>query len=1059
MAEDLRNFTKTVLTSTLRGRSNQVFDEVRQPSHESIAQGMLNPLDRTTNDQGKPNPSLVVQIPNLTVPTWIIFTQFLIDEVETRHRTACCLAPVRHTVVRIVDEINGSSSSEWIGTNYFCERVSGLYEIGDDRNLRVMALARSCGCASPWVMTKDSHVKFASSVAKCGTNIPLEWDSLEGLPNETYEREFTNGKRTPGDGTVYIVPSLMVIDDPKDELEGEAWSDTLEVPSNPRESAMDNSLDGPAPSEAHSERRDFDDGANALWSLYCKEAQTHDEAHLQSLARDMDGVLVFAGLFSVVLTSFLVQSIQDLRANPAQESAYYQQQSVAMLAQISEQVVSIATLISIPSTPTQSPIPSTPPPPYPQFYPSSSNIRVTVLRVTSLACSLSAALIAIFFQQWARSYMQVFQRYDHPLKRARFRQFFFEGADRMWNLAEAAPRLIHVSVFLFFLGLGDSMLNTNTAVGITTIVLICLGGLFYLYSVSAHLKNMQSPYQTLISRPIFILMQKLLSPYYDSRFLRKRRTPTNIEAYQEELVMEETEERKERDVRAVRWLVDNTTVNAEMEPLVLAIPDTFNTEWGREVWMDVSSQRPSDPDKSGTQTDRSPAGGQHTLTHHSSRFLERTNIYTICRSLCHLFETCNSHSYFANEEARRRRMRACVEAAAALVCCIDFRLDWFGEVCKVVSEIAHIEKINQSPTSASDPSFVIRWTCLSLVVIQQKLSNSRLQVLAGYAVSGLTRIQSDVGQPDEAALKSAQAIDRRLKIAWEYVEDLRKAFEPCGQKRSREQVEKILRDHELHISELERIEVEANGMEDVDWRISLYRDAFDDATCGLTRQLPGVSFDEPHPRFESFLISDTFNPPAACSAPIIPQLIFPGQQVRASARFGSRLREVLDGQVPEGYNDVLESLKSLEKVPFSLRQPNGLMRRQLWRLQDVRDGGGLGVFYIGTFKTITSHWMEGRKSLGTQRILLNIICDLTIRGRGVFSDFSYPESIMTMFVDMVGNIFQGYEGPDEHVRDAVREIESVDTRTCMDTGLRRRALAAILRSGSNQHPGRVVPDS
>jgi hypothetical protein len=41
------------------------------------------------------------------------------------------------------------------------------------------------------------------------------------------------------------------------------------------------------------ERLDFDDGANALWSLYGKEAKTHDEARFVSLAQDMDGVLLF----------------------------------------------------------------------------------------------------------------------------------------------------------------------------------------------------------------------------------------------------------------------------------------------------------------------------------------------------------------------------------------------------------------------------------------------------------------------------------------------------------------------------------------------------------------------------------------------------------------------------------------------------------------------------------------------------------------------------------------------------------------------------------------------
>ena len=45
-------------------------------------------------------------------------------------------------------------------------------------------------------------------------------------------------------------------------------------------------------------RRDFDDGANALWSLYGKEAKTHDEARFLSLAADMDGVLLFVCVYN-----------------------------------------------------------------------------------------------------------------------------------------------------------------------------------------------------------------------------------------------------------------------------------------------------------------------------------------------------------------------------------------------------------------------------------------------------------------------------------------------------------------------------------------------------------------------------------------------------------------------------------------------------------------------------------------------------------------------------------------------------------------------------------------
>ncbi|KAH8985734.1 hypothetical protein EDB86DRAFT_2318680 [Lactarius hatsudake] len=96
-------------------------------------------------------------------------------------------------------------------------------------------------------------------------------------------------------------------------------------------------------------------------------------------------------------------------------------------------------------------------------------------------------------------------------------------------------------------------------------------------------------------------------------------------------------------------------------------------------------------------------------------------------------------------------MRACVEAAALLVCCIGFRLESFGEVSKLISEIGYMEKINDPPTSRPDRSFTVRWTCLSLMAAQQTLRSNSLQVLAGLAVSGLTRNQSDVGRADEGA--------------------------------------------------------------------------------------------------------------------------------------------------------------------------------------------------------------------------------------------------------------------------------------------------------------------
>ena len=62
--------------------------------------------------------------------------------------------------------------------------------------------------------------------------------------------------------------------------------------------AINNSSpDGPSLPETRSECKDFDDGANALWTLYGEEAQIHDEARFQGLADDMNGVPTFVGRY------------------------------------------------------------------------------------------------------------------------------------------------------------------------------------------------------------------------------------------------------------------------------------------------------------------------------------------------------------------------------------------------------------------------------------------------------------------------------------------------------------------------------------------------------------------------------------------------------------------------------------------------------------------------------------------------------------------------------------------------------------------------------------------
>ena len=60
---------------------------------------------------------------------------------------------------------------------------------------------------------------------------------------------------------------------------------------------------GPTRSSANESREiphhaDFGDSANDLWSLYVKEAESHDEATSETVKENMDGALIFVGLYS-----------------------------------------------------------------------------------------------------------------------------------------------------------------------------------------------------------------------------------------------------------------------------------------------------------------------------------------------------------------------------------------------------------------------------------------------------------------------------------------------------------------------------------------------------------------------------------------------------------------------------------------------------------------------------------------------------------------------------------------------------------------------------------------
>ncbi|KAH9058915.1 hypothetical protein EDB83DRAFT_2520662 [Lactarius deliciosus] len=827
---------------------------------------------------------------------------------------------------------------------------------------------------------------------------------------------------------------------------------------------------------------DFDDSANALWSLHKKEAKRHDEARIQSLKDDMDGVLIFAGLFSAALVSFIIDRIHDLQVDPAKQMVYYQQQNVAQLAQISDQISSIALAIA----PQARVIPSIPTPSYPRFIPTSSDVRISTFWFMSLVFSLSAALLATLVQQWVRNYMNVFQRYSNPLKSARLRQYLYEGAEGWYmKVAESVPGLVHVSLFLFFLGLGDWLFALKRTIGIVIIVLITICGFLYALSTFTPIWNPQSPFQNPFSRMIWYLRQKMkIRPrrFFDRDGALKI-VSLNMSEGRAQLAMEDNEQRQSRDVQAIRWLIDNSTEDDEMESFVMAIPGTFTSKRGVEVWSDISKEKryeDTNPRSNGPHHSSPPPQHAHprnflhpfrsnlgangttpsmTMTQSPLALNDpHTAMYDLCKRVRHLVDTCNNRSQFANDELWRKRSRGCVETVASLVFHANIELELFGDLGSLLSELGGFEKTRVLSTTRSDESFVARWTYLSLKVVTRGISNhGTIKENAREAIDYLSRFrvvdggeQTNHNDP-ENALKNARWIDSHFETASQFfTRRLDGAIRPG--KRGLDEVKKVLANHEADISMLERIAPAAHQMEWIDTSLSEVNSIIRSVDHGLSVNLPGVSFDEFK---ETGLIQPTrfFNLSDDGQQGFTPQFIFLRQRLRLLCTFADAFRDILDDKTDGVHDKILGSLHTLwdnANHGRSIVHQQHLMERQLWRLQDLRDSGGFGfsielfflvlpqllsmassrdtqsALYIRTFKDIASNWRQHKGSIGTQRVILNLVCDIAIPFRGIFSNRQYPEYITDELLVLLQHIMEEQLG--SHLNDAMSDLERSDER-------------------------------
>jgi len=188
-----------------------------------------------------------------------------------------------------------------------------------------------------------------------------------------------------------------------------------------------------------------------------------------------------AGIFSAVVTAFIIEGYKSLRPDPADVSAVLLK---AILLQLSN-----GSLTDIPTIEDIS------------LRTDSSAIRIAILWFLSLVLSLSSALASTLLKQWARNFERVANGKNLEPK-ARYYSRLYRGSMRVQSLStlvHTVQNLLHISVFLFLGGLFEFLQPINILVSYVTLGTVSLTARLYLTATFTGLFNRGSPYQTPLS--------------------------------------------------------------------------------------------------------------------------------------------------------------------------------------------------------------------------------------------------------------------------------------------------------------------------------------------------------------------------------------------------------------------------------------------------------------------------------------------------------------------------------------------------------------------------------
>jgi len=267
------------------------------------------------------------------------------------------------------------------------------------------------------------------------------------------------------------------------------------------------------------------------------------------------------GVFSATVAAFLIESYKFLKPDLTDVSS-------KLLQQLTQELVGISNGDRLTPQPLDS------------FTPKRYAIHVNILWFLSLVISLSCGLGATLVQQWVRRYLRLTQHSDTPAHRVRVRTFLFRGMRdfHVRLVVENISVLLHASIFLFFAGLVEFLLNINHEVAHVVLAVVLLFAAIYVILTGLPVISQDCPFQTPLTSVIWYIGHVItiisLFPFTCSNHVRSmiddlwKHTKGGFDVH----VMNSVVGKKTLDKEAVRLTLNLCRDDGDVEAFLDAIP-------------------------------------------------------------------------------------------------------------------------------------------------------------------------------------------------------------------------------------------------------------------------------------------------------------------------------------------------------------------------------------------------------------------------------------------------------------------------------------------------------